>query len=111
MWRQFFFKTHLSLNLYNFEHLQRSCVLRKFFYAEVEFPKHLSSTIYALSSGYGKCAVAVIRISGPCTAAILNTMADSDVSQIVPRKAYLKHICKPKTNEILDKGLVLWFPG
>ncbi len=28
-----------------------------------------------------------------------------------PRKAILKTIIHPKTNEIIDHGLVLWFPG
>lgn len=29
----------------------------------------------------------------------------------VPRKIFLKNIFDPETQEIIDKGLCLWFPG
>ncbi|XP_076235123.1 5-taurinomethyluridine-[tRNA] synthase subunit GTPB3, mitochondrial [Calliopsis andreniformis] len=67
------------------------------------------STIYALSSGYGKCGVAVIRISGPEASIALKKM--TKISDLKPRKALLRKIHDPKTWEILDKGLCLWFPG
>ncbi|XP_076657449.1 5-taurinomethyluridine-[tRNA] synthase subunit GTPB3, mitochondrial isoform X2 [Halictus rubicundus] len=75
--------------------------------------KHFSeqnrcSTIYALSSGYGKCGVAVIRISGPDASFALQKM--TKMLNLQPRKALLRKIHDPETKECLDKGLCLWFP-
>lgn len=54
--------------------------------------------------------MAVIRISGPDSQSVLNSITkQSDVLR--PRFAALKTIRHPTTNEVLDKGLVLWFPG
>lgn len=65
-------------------------------------------TIFALASGMGKSAVAVIRISGPKTWNILCAMTTSAPS---PRKAALRSIVDPQTAELIDRGLILWFPG
>lgn len=69
-----------------------------------------ASTIYALSSAYGKCGVSVIRVSGPQTRHALKAMVGNR-HDLKGRHAYLKAFHHPKTNEIIDKGLVLWFPG
>ncbi|XP_035739349.1 tRNA modification GTPase MnmE-like isoform X1 [Vespa mandarinia] len=66
-------------------------------------------TIYALSSGHGKCGVAVVRISGVNASEALNKM--TTISKIEPRKAILKKILDPETKEVIDNGLCLWFPG
>ncbi|KAJ8911652.1 hypothetical protein NQ315_005998 [Exocentrus adspersus] len=79
-----------------------------------------SHTIFALSSGLfyvilflkgqGKCGVAVIRISGPDSERALQLVTNlSDVPK--PRTAILRSITHPRTQEVLDKGLILWFPG
>ncbi|KDR23956.1 tRNA modification GTPase GTPBP3, mitochondrial, partial [Zootermopsis nevadensis] len=61
-------------------------------------------------SGYGKCGVAVIRISGPnATEAIINIAKFKSLPQ--PRQALLRSLKDPVTNDTLDRGLVLWFPG
>ncbi|PBC34417.1 tRNA modification GTPase GTPBP3 [Apis cerana cerana] len=73
------------------------------------FDESRSSTIYALSSGYGKCGVAVIRISGPKALVALKRM--TKISELKPRMALLKKIYDPETKEMLDRGLCLWFPG
>lgn len=31
--------------------------------------------------------------------------------QLIPRKVTRKKISHPKTGEIIDHGLILWFPG
>ncbi|PSN40957.1 tRNA modification GTPase GTPBP3 [Blattella germanica] len=68
------------------------------------------STIYALSSGYGKCGVAVIRVSGPkASEAIFQIVQRKSLPQ--PRQAALHYLKDPVTNDPLDRGLVLWFPG
>ncbi|XP_066491912.1 tRNA modification GTPase GTPBP3, mitochondrial [Tiliqua scincoides] len=67
-------------------------------------------TIFALSSGQGKCGVAVIRTSGPasCSALLCLTGAKEPPP---PRVAVLRRIRDPGTAETLDRGLVMWFPG
>nr|XP_023024392.1 tRNA modification GTPase GTPBP3, mitochondrial isoform X1 [Leptinotarsa decemlineata] len=69
-----------------------------------------SQTVFALSSGQGKCGVAVIRVSGSSAREALKLVLNSDTLP-KPRTAVLKHIKHPTTKETLDKGLVLWFPG
>uniref|UniRef100_A0A6P8S3U3 5-taurinomethyluridine-[tRNA] synthase subunit GTPB3, mitochondrial n=1 Tax=Geotrypetes seraphini TaxID=260995 RepID=A0A6P8S3U3_GEOSA len=67
-------------------------------------------TIFALSSGHGKCGVAVIRTSGPASgAALLRLTRRKELPQ--PRCITLSKITDPISGEPLDRGLVLWFPG
>lgn len=68
----------------------------------------VSPTIYALASGSGKAAVAVIRISGPSVTPLLRALIKSVPS---PRVATLRPIMEPTSGEIIDHGLVLWFPA
>ncbi|XP_076134519.1 5-taurinomethyluridine-[tRNA] synthase subunit GTPB3, mitochondrial [Alosa pseudoharengus] len=68
-------------------------------------------TIFALSSGQGKCGVAVIRVSGPASILALRSLTGPSQSFPTPRKALLRHIIHPHSEEILDRGLVFWFPG
>ncbi|KAI8967544.1 hypothetical protein BDF20DRAFT_927890 [Mycotypha africana] len=75
-----------------------------------------SETIYALSSSPGKAGVAVIRISGKNALEAINKMTFPSKKPIEqmntePRRAYFRRIRHPQTGEVLDKGLVLWFPG
>ncbi|CAL1541393.1 unnamed protein product [Lymnaea stagnalis] len=71
-----------------------------------------SHTIFALSSGSGKCGVAVIRISGPkAKLAIERIVGDKANIKLKPRTAALLKLYEPNTQEMLDKALVLWFPG
>lgn len=60
--------------------------------------------------GQGKCGVAVIRISGSEAGNILKQIIKLDKLP-KPRYAYLKDIVNPNNNEVIDKGIVLWFPG
>ena len=66
-------------------------------------------TIYALSSGAGVSGVAVIRISGIGTKAIIQSFIKDELPP--PRLATLKKINKINTSELIDEGLLLWFPG
>jgi tRNA modification GTPase len=67
-----------------------------------------ATTIYALSSGQGRAGVAVIRVSGPAAGMTLDLMA---APRPKPRFAGFRRIKHPQTGEVLDDGLVLWFPG
>ena len=67
-----------------------------------------ANTIFALSSGRGPAAIAVIRISGPRAGAALEALG---VKKPEPRKAGLARIRDPRSGEIIDEALVLWFPA
>lgn len=64
-------------------------------------------TIYALSSGAGRAALAVLRLSGRETRSLVQALAGVPPP---PRTAVLRNI-RDGAGEILDKAIVLWFPG
>jgi len=66
-------------------------------------------TIYALSSGPGISGIAVIRISGQETAKAIELLTGK--TPPTPRMATLRKINKFNTSELIDKGIILWFPG
>tara|TARA_B100000700_G_scaffold263303_1_gene300363 strand:+ start:1223 stop:2554 length:1332 start_codon:yes stop_codon:yes gene_type:complete len=66
-------------------------------------------TIYALSSGSGLAGVAVIRVSGPQSKNIIKKLIKGSFPR--PRTATLKKINNINTNELIDEGIILWFPG
>ncbi|XP_064031232.1 tRNA modification GTPase GTPBP3, mitochondrial isoform X1 [Pogoniulus pusillus] len=67
-------------------------------------------TIFALSSGHGRCGVAVIRASGPGSRGALQSLTGRPELP-PPRVLALRRIRDPTTAETLDRGLVVWFPG
>ena len=67
-----------------------------------------ASTIFALSSAPGRAGVAVVRVSGPNAGMALNLMAPKRPK---PRYAAGRRIIHPRTGEIIDRGVVLWFPA
>ena len=66
-------------------------------------------TIYALSSGPGISGIAVIRISGKETSNVIETLTNRELPS--PRVATLRKINKFNTSELIDEGIILWFPG
>ena len=66
-------------------------------------------TIYALSSGPGISGVAVVRISGPHSSKVLELLTKQTLP--APRLATLRKINNINTSELIDEGLILWFPG
>jgi tRNA modification GTPase len=73
--------------------------------AEVAMP---ADTIFALATGAGRSAVAVIRLSGPAAREIMAAFTGLDLR---PRYAHFARFRDPQTQETLDDGLALWFPG
>ena len=65
-------------------------------------------TIFARATGTGRAAIAVIRTSGPCSGPMLDVLAGGRPR---PRHAALRGLRAPETGELLDRALVLWFPG
>ena len=68
------------------------------------------STIVALSTPPGRGAVAMIRLSGPDALGITNSLLHSELN-LEPRKASLRKIFKPDSNDLLDHVLITTFPG
>jgi len=66
-------------------------------------------TIYALSSGSGISGIAVIRISGPETKKIIEKLTLGPIPKA--RQATIKKINKINANELIDEGIIIWFPG
>ena len=64
-------------------------------------------TIYALSSGGLPSGVAVVRVSGPAASAVVKALS-GDLPPL--RLAALRSI-RDRNESIIDRGLVLWFPG
>ena len=65
--------------------------------------------IFALASGAGRAAVAVVRLSGAGTADVVRRVAGARLP--VPRTASLRRLRHPDTGETLDRALALWFPA
>ena len=66
-----------------------------------------ADTIFAVASGAGRTAVAVVRVSGPQVRFVVETM----IGKLpLARQAILTAI-RSHDGLVLDRGLVLWFPG
>ena len=66
-------------------------------------------TIYALSTGPGVSGVAIVRISGPEASKAIKLLTKKDLP--VPRIATLRKINNINTSELIDEGIIIWFPG
>ena len=66
-------------------------------------------TIYALSSGPGLAGISVIRVSGPNTEVIISQLTDKKLPK--PRVATRRKFIKIKDNEVIDEGILIWFPA
>ena len=66
-------------------------------------------TIYALSSGLGIAGVSIIRVSGDSTKKVVKKLTGLDIPK--PRVATLRKFNKINTNELIDEGILIWFPG
>lgn len=71
-------------------------------------PESETDTIFAPASGFGRAAVAVIRLSGSGTRRVLQEIAGG-----VPeaRRMSLRRLVDPATGAVLDQALVVFFPA
>lgn len=69
----------------------------------------MGETIFAVATGAGRSAIAVIRVSGPRAGSTLLTLTQRPLP--IPRLATVRTLWDPETGETLDRGLVLWFPA
>jgi tRNA modification GTPase len=75
---------------------------------DAAMPRESEETIYALSSGRLPAAIAVVRISGRKARIGLETLTGKVPA---PRRAGRAIFREPASGEVIDDGLVLWFPG
>ena len=66
-------------------------------------------TIYALSTGPGVAGIAIIRISGPDVLRVIKSLTGKEIPK--PRMATLRKINYINTSELIDEGIIIWFPG
>ena len=66
-------------------------------------------TIYALSSGSGISGIAVIRVSGKNTAEVIKQVTGEDLPS--PRVATLRKFNNNGAKELIDEGVIIWFPA
>ncbi|MEI6558533.1 MAG: tRNA uridine-5-carboxymethylaminomethyl(34) synthesis GTPase MnmE [Rhodospirillaceae bacterium] len=68
-----------------------------------------TDTIYALATGSGRSALAVLRLSGPAAGPALAALTGRPPPPA--RTATLAALRHPESRELLDRALVLWFPA
>lgn len=68
-------------------------------------------TIAALATAPGPAALAMVRVSGPGASAVLTQVAPSLPVPRRARVATLADLRDPGSGEVVDHGLVTWFPG
>ena len=66
-------------------------------------------TIYALSTGPGVSGIAVIRVSGKNAALVIKKLTNDKLPK--PKVATLKKFNKNGKKEVIDEGVIIWFPG
>ena len=66
-------------------------------------------TIFALSSGPGVSGVSILRISGMETKKVIHALTKKELP--APRLATLRKFNKINSSELIDEGILLWFPG
>ena len=66
-------------------------------------------TIYALSSGFVASGIAVIRVSGKRASTVVEKLTQKNLP--LPKVATLRKINNINTSELIDEGIILWFPG
>ena len=66
-------------------------------------------SIFALSTGPGISGIAVVRVSGKETLSVIESLTGKSVPK--PRVATLRKINNIDTSELIDEGIILWFPG
>lgn len=65
--------------------------------------------IYALSSGYGPSGIAIIRLSGKNSSKI--TKLITKLSNLKSKEINFCKFFNPLNNNLIDEGLLLWFPA
>jgi tRNA modification GTPase len=68
----------------------------------------MKDTIFAPASGSGRAGITIYRLSGPATASVIGELSGAPTPPA--RRAVLRHL-RAADGDLIDQGLVLWFPG
>ena len=68
----------------------------------------MTDTIFALATAPGRAAVAVVRLSGPASGGVLQSLTGKAVP--ASRRASLRRLMA-RDGRVLDEALVIWTPG
>jgi len=69
-------------------------------------------TVYALATGTGRAGVAIIRVSGDEAFVAAEKLSNiADARALAPRQAHLRKFTDPDSGSLIDKGIILLFPG
>ncbi len=68
-----------------------------------------AATIVALASGRPPAAIAVVRISGPLARAAVGSLISAKLPE--PRRLSLRRLVDPADGSLLDRAMVVVFPG
>ncbi|KIZ34398.1 MULTISPECIES: tRNA uridine-5-carboxymethylaminomethyl(34) synthesis GTPase MnmE [Rhodopseudomonas] len=63
-------------------------------------------TIFALATGRPPTAIAIVRVSGPRAGCVLRTLS----GHMPPPRVAARALLRDHNQELIDDGLVLWFP-
>ena len=66
-----------------------------------------TDTIFALATGAGRAAIAVLRIGGPDSAAALTALC----GRLPPARRAVVRALRGADGDLLDRAMVLWLPG
>mmetsp|Transcript_46693 Transcript_46693/g.110721 ORF Transcript_46693/g.110721 Transcript_46693/m.110721 type:complete len:605 (-) Transcript_46693:126-1940(-) len=78
---------------------------------DILVPPKYEGTIYAQSTPIGVGGIAVLRVSGTDALAALARLSKPGLAAPKPRTAALRSVIDPATGDVLDRALVLYFPG
>ncbi len=70
-----------------------------------------AETIAAIATPPGEGGIGIIRLSGPRAAEGLQPLVEITPDQLEPRKAQLCNYRLPTDNQVIDQGLVTYFPA
>lgn len=70
---------------------------------------HSGDTIFAPASGAGRAAICVIRLSGPASGLVIETLTGTSLP--AARQLVLRTLRDPASHEVLDRALVAWLPS
>ena len=70
-----------------------------------------ADTVAAIATAHGRGAVALLRVSGPQALDVLRRVAPGLGDEPAPRVQRLAALRHPETAELLDRGLVTYFPA
>lgn len=66
-------------------------------------------TIFALSTARGRAGIAIVRVSGPGASDAIKYL--TNLENLEERRAKKAAFVDPRTGEIIDAGLLIWFPS